>query len=316
MLALAPAAAHAQASAASQSAGGASYGSGAGPSQAARPTAGSSAQSQAIAAETQALLGHTLSRGKRGRLVRALQSLLGQAGAPVRLTAVFDNPTVRAVRGFQRAHSLAVTGVVDDATTSALADAARAGAASQSQDAGWLFPLWPLSRVASPGTWSQDQGVDLGGNSDQCGSQLEELAVASGTVVALGMSGFGPYTPIIKLDGGPFAGRYVYYGHAAPALVNLGEHVVAGQPVADVGCGTVGISSAPHLELGISEPGEGPYPPAWGTTSGEVMAQLKYAYAYARKHPAANRPVTPPAAPAAQHAAPGAVNGAATAPGS
>src|SRR5690348_5726216 len=54
---------------------------------------------------------------------------------------------------------------------------------------GWVFPLYPLARVASPSRWTLDQGVDLGGSANQCGPRLLELAVASGTIVREGMTG-------------------------------------------------------------------------------------------------------------------------------
>jgi murein DD-endopeptidase MepM/ murein hydrolase activator NlpD len=148
---------------------------------------------------------------------------------------------------------------------------------------GWVFPLYPLPRVASTRSWSLDEGVDLGGNANQCGTRLEELAVASGTIVAEGISGFGHWAPVLLVESGPDAGRYIYYGHAAPDLVPVGAHVSAGQPIADVGCGIVGISSAPHLELGMLPPGAtSPLElPAIGETSHESLANLKTAYSTA-----------------------------------
>jgi murein DD-endopeptidase MepM/ murein hydrolase activator NlpD len=143
-----------------------------------------------------------------------------------------------------------------------------------------VFPLYPLARVAPTSWWSLDQGVDVGGSADQCGPRLLELAVASGTIVHEGLDGFGAQAPVLLLDSGPDAGRYIYYGHAAPALEPVGAHVSAGQPIADVGCGAVGISSAPHLEIGMLAPAAANPAdlPDVGQTAHETLANLRSAY--------------------------------------
>ena len=227
-----------------------------------------------------AVFARTLRRNDRGADVKTLQTWLTDIGYPVPATGFFGSITKAAVRHFQRAHSLRpVSGAVGRRTAAMLmamvrktttADPAPAVGVPADATGGWVFPLTPTSQVLTPSHWTLDQGIDIGTVNNACGPNVVEVAVTSGTIVQEGISGFGPDAPIIKVDSGPYQGRYIYYGHAAPALVPVGTHVTAGQPIAEVGCGAVGISSAPHIEIGINDVGGPPCCPGFQETSPQM----------------------------------------------
>jgi hypothetical protein len=129
-----------------------------------------------------------------------------------------------------------------------------------------VFPFQNKA-IAAPSTWwSQDAGVDVSGRHLECGNAAVIVASASGTIVREGIDGFGPDAPVLLIDSGPLKNRYIYYGHTLGDLVKVGDHVSAGQPITHVGCGIVGNSSGPHIEIGISEPGGWYVPPIYATS--------------------------------------------------
>ncbi len=241
----------------------------------------------------------TLRSGDRGSDVRTLQGWLAAVGIPTSADGIYGSGTAASVSRFQGGDRLTpVTGTAGVVTTSTLQAWVRAGeklaagaadgppapppiTIPPSDFAHWVFPLTPATLVLPPSTWTPDQGVDISTVGGACGARVLELAVASGTIVLEGVAGFGPATPVLELDSGPLAGRYVYYGHAQDALVPVGTHVSAGEPIAEVGCGIVGISSGPHLELGISAPGGPPCCPGIGQTAGSLETALRALYAHA-----------------------------------
>jgi peptidoglycan hydrolase-like protein with peptidoglycan-binding domain len=241
-----------------------------------------------------AVFSRTLRKGDHGADVKTLQTWLTDIGMNVPETGFFGPMTQGTVRRFQRASKLSpASGTVGVRTAGTLQARVRqaaqnlsiAGAPSAANNglgstaatttdpSTWTFPLKPLSRVLPTKDWTLDQGIDIGTVNNACGSQVTEVAVTSGTIVAEGISGFGPDAPILKVATGALKGRYIYYGHAAPALVTVGTQVTTGEPIAEVGCGDVGYSSAPHLEIGISDPGGPTCCPGYQETS-PAMYQL------------------------------------------
>jgi murein DD-endopeptidase MepM/ murein hydrolase activator NlpD len=216
--------------------------------------------------------------GASGARVRSLQRALAALGITITVTGAFDDQTTAAVKSFQRSQALRDSGIVGPATLKAITAAQVAQRAVAAAAVDWVFPIQPLSIVVDPGKWTLDQGVDISTLGGACGAQAVEVAVTDGTIVKEGISGFGPDAPVLKIASGPLAGRYVYYGHAKPALVKVGAVVHAGDPIAQVGCGIVGKSSGPHLEIGISAPGGGPCCPGWHETALDMFAIVKSLY--------------------------------------
>jgi murein DD-endopeptidase MepM/ murein hydrolase activator NlpD len=139
---------------------------------------------------------------------------------------------------------------------------------------GFRFPFLHPGQVQSPGSWTLDQGVDMFAQGEACGGAAKLVAVADGTVIQTGISGFGATAPVIRMSSGPFKGRNVYYGHTGRIFVHVGQQVHIGQVIAEIGCGQVGYSAGPHLEIGVGEPGGPPCCPPMHATASQMYRQL------------------------------------------
>ncbi len=126
-------------------------------------------------------------------------------------------------------------------TVLALVPAARAGGVAHSLSM-YRFPVPDGQPFFEERT---DRGQDF---STRPGGPV--LAIGRGRVTT--NRGYFPgRTVVLQLLDGPFAGRYVFYGHARRALVGPGQVVRPGQPVAIAG--GVGAPGNPgHMEVGFA----------------------------------------------------------------
>jgi murein DD-endopeptidase MepM/ murein hydrolase activator NlpD len=121
-----------------------------------------------------------------------------------------------------------------------------------------------------------DDGVDIEGAPD--GVAVYSITPGIVTAVASDPSGFGPDYPVILATRGPLAGQYIYYGHVAASLVRVGQHVLAGEPIAVMGhTGDAASLGHGHIEIGFSDASGDPLnhhgADAW-TPSGDAMRRV------------------------------------------
>jgi len=128
-----------------------------------------------------------------------------------------------------------------------------------------------------------DDGVDIEDAPD--GAAVYSITPGIVTAVASDPTGFGPNYPVILVTRGPLAGQYIYYGHVAASLVHVGQHVLAGEPIAVMGhTGDAASLGHGHIEIGFSDASGDPLnhhgAVAW-TPSGDAMRHVLVALARA-----------------------------------
>ncbi len=120
---------------------------------------------------------------------------------------------------------------------------APAPAVSDSGSAAHPCPACRLTQGFSSGAHN---GIDLAA---PIGTPV--YAAAAGTVTAAGPRDPGGFGQVVYVNNDD--GSVAWYGHIDTWLVNVGEHVSAGQQIATVG--NRGDSSGPHLHFEIHDPG-------------------------------------------------------------
>jgi murein DD-endopeptidase MepM/ murein hydrolase activator NlpD len=118
-----------------------------------------------------------------------------------------------------------------------------------------------------------DDGVDIEDAPD--GALVYSITPGVVSAVAADPAGFGPDYPVVEATSGPLTGQHIYYGHVARALVQPGDHVTAGQPIAIIGHTGDAVSLGHgHIEIGFSDANGVPlnqHGAVASTPAGEVM---------------------------------------------
>jgi murein DD-endopeptidase MepM/ murein hydrolase activator NlpD len=144
--------------------------------------------------------------------------------------------------------------------------------AARDQRTGSLGYALPLQSAYMSQLGRTDEGVDIETAPD--GAAVYSITPGVVTAVASDPTGFGPDYPVIRVTSGPLAGHYVYYGHVAASLVDVGQRVSAGQPIAVMGhTGDAASLGHGHIEIGFSDATGNPlnHPGTAATPSGAAM---------------------------------------------
>jgi murein DD-endopeptidase MepM/ murein hydrolase activator NlpD len=121
-----------------------------------------------------------------------------------------------------------------------------------------------------------DDGVDIETAPD--GALVYSIAPGIVSAVASNPGGFGPDYPVVEATAGALTGQYIYYGHVAASLVQPGQKVAAGQPIAIIGhTGDAVNLRHGHIEIGFSDGGGDPlnhHGSNAATPAGDVMRSV------------------------------------------
>lgn len=126
------------------------------------------------------------------------------------------------------------------------------------------------SAIPAQSTWTLDQGVDI-----PFAGHTKMLAVGPGEITTEGISGFGPWAPVLKVTSGPLSGKTFYYGHCGPNFKHTGEKVQAGEAITQIADPTVGISSGPHIEFGQCDENGTPLGEQTASETKEILGKLE-----------------------------------------